>query len=223
MENHPPLILENFYSGNLTWLTATSDAIVPISLLMDNPFEQTKIKAIDLTIWSEEALHIASIDEMHVNTLSVKPGDSIELTFTLKPYQEPPSTNKVTLAIPDDTPDGLARVVVADAKSIKSFEKARAPHALRPETLSQLINLLETMERNNEVVAMIYRIAHGITVGGQELPSPPSSLVSVMSSSKAKGDVGPTKGTVLSKERIPTDYFIVGSHSIDLRIERKSP
>jgi hypothetical protein len=223
MENHPPLILENFYSGNLTWLTATSDAIVPISLLMDNPFEEAKIKAIDLTIWSEEALHIASIDEMYVNTLTVKPGDSIELTFTLKPYQEPPSTKKVTLAIPDDTPDGLARVVVADAKSIKSFEKARAPYALRPETLNQLINLLETRERNNEVVAMIYRIAHGITVGGQELPSPPSSLVSVMSSSKAKGDVGPTKGTVLSKERIPTDYFIVGSHSIDLKIDRMSP
>lgn len=223
LDTYPSVILENFYSGHLSWLRATADAITPVAQLIDNPFEEVTIREINVTVWSEEDLRLASIEKMLINKLTARPGDSIELTVTLRPHQESPISKKVTLTIPDDAPDGLVKVIAGDAKAMGAFEKVRAPYNLRPETLDQFIHLLQTKERNNEIVAMIYRPSHGITVEGEEFPSPPSSFISVLSSSKAKGNVGPTKGTALSKERIPTDYFIVGSHAMDLQIDRNAP
>ena len=217
-----PITLENFFSGDMAWLKAATNVAAPVALLMDNPFEEVNIREINLTIWSEEELRAAIIDAIHIDKLTAKPGDSVELSITVKPYQEPLMSKKVVLKIPDDAPNGMVKVIAADAKTIKALEKARAPYNYKLETLDQFVELIRAGKRNNEIVALLYRTAHGITVEGEELPSLPTSILSVMASGKVKGDSGPTKGIVLSEECLPTEYFISGSQTLNLRIDRNA-
>lgn len=221
LKNYAPVTLENFYSGDLTWLMVASSVAFPVTQLMDNPFEKVNIEGITLTLWSEEQLRAATIEGIRIDKLTVRPGDPLELTIMIRPYLGDTISKKVVLTIPENAPDGLLNVIAADAKTIKALEKARAPLKYRPESLSQLIELLQQRQPNNEVVVMVYRSIHGITVKGEELPSLPTSLLSVMTSSKERGQTGPTKGVTLSKERVLTDYFITGSQTLSFRVDRK--
>ena len=223
LASQPPITLENFFTGDLAWLMATSEAIAPIALLIENAFEEIHIEEIGLTVWSEEKLRMATIEDIAINTLTIRPGDTIQMSIALRPHQEPVTFRQVELIIPNDTPDGLVKVIAADAKTARNFEKARAPFNFQPDNLNQLIDILQTRERNNEIVVMVYRATSGLTVEGEELPSPPPSLISVMSSSKRTGDIGPTKARVLSKQRLSTDYFIVGSQAMDLEVDQDAP
>jgi len=159
---------------------------------------------------------------MSMNKLTARPGETIILNLTLQPHKEPSTVTRVELLIPDDAHDGMVKVIVADAKTARNFEKVRAPYNFRPENLNQLIDLLQAREQNNDIVVMLYRPTHGITLEGEEFPSPPSSLISIMSLSKTKGDVAPTKGSVLLKKRISTDYFIVGNLNMNLAIDHNA-
>ena len=217
-----PVTVENFYSGDMAPLAAASDVTVPFSLLMDNPFEEVSIEGITITLWPDEELRTATIEGIRIDRVVVRPGDPIELTILIKPHLAVATSEQITVTIPESTPDGTIRVIAADAKTIKAFEKARAPYNYRPENVEQLIHLLQEREQNNEIVITVYSPIHGITIEGEELPSLPTSLLSVMTSSKEKGESGPTKGMTLFKRRVPTDYFISGSQTLEVRVDRRA-
>ncbi|UCE20000.1 MAG: hypothetical protein JSV84_06565 [Gemmatimonadota bacterium] len=222
LKHQTPITLENFYSGDLTALVAALGAASPLALLMNNPFEELDIDNISLTLWPEEELRFAVIEGLRTDKDSVKPGESLNITIIIKPYLGSAIVKEMTLTIPEDTPDGVVYILAADAKTIAAREKSRAPYNYRPENLKQLIALLEEQVRNNEIVVSSYKPFHGITIKGEELPSPPTSLLSVMTSSKEKGETGPTRGIILDEERIMTDHFIVGHQTLTLTVDQKA-
>jgi hypothetical protein len=167
-------------------------------------------------------MRTATLDAVHVDKLTVRPGDTIDVTVLVRPYQGAPTSLQTKLAIPEDAPDGKAQILVADARTARAFAKGRAPSTFQPQNLDQLIGFLEAVEKNNEIFVVAYQLAQGIAVNGEELPSPPRSLLSVMSSSKSRGDIGPTKASIVSEQHLATDYVVTGSIATDITVDRKA-
>jgi len=222
LQQHGAVALENVYAGDMTLLQAAADAAAPVSLLMDNPFERIHVEGIDISVESEETMRTATLDAVHVDKLAVRPGDTINVTVLIRPHQGSITSLQAKLTIPEDAPDGGAQILVADAKTARAFEKSRAPSTFRPQSLDQLLGFLQDVEKHNEVYVVVYQLAQGIAVNGEELPSPPHSLLSVMSSSRSRGDVGPTKASIVSEQHLVTDYVVTGSIATDIAINKRA-
>ena len=113
-------------------------------------------------------------------------------------------------------PDGELTVIVCDARGSIQMTQTRNPEKLRPHSFTQLIELFQEIEKNNEIVVRVFTPFGGVTVRGQELPSLPPSLVSIMSSSRETG-IQSFGGEI--SQRIPTEWAISGYHQLQVKVK----
>jgi hypothetical protein len=111
--------------------------------------------------------------------------------------------------------------MVCDSRIVNAFEKARAPFNFEPQNLTQLVSLLEKEEQNNEITVQLMHSRVGVTIKGREFSSPPSSLLAIMNSPRYVGEGGLTRGTVLLRQRISTNYMIFGCELLPIIVDNK--
>lgn len=213
---------EDLFSGPSVPVSAADAVSRPIFLLMSNEFEEVDIEDISLTIFIEERRRTTRIEGVRINKERVRPGESLELKVFVKPYHEDGVTERIELKIPEDTPEGRVQIRVGDASSAQAWKMERLPLTHRPRNLSQLIDILEKEESNNDIIVEVFLARRGAMVKGEELPSLPPSILSVMRSSKQTGEGDLTEGTVLLKRKLSTDYVVSGSEVLPLEVNKEA-
>ncbi|HWP46464.1 MAG TPA: SpoIVB peptidase S55 domain-containing protein [Candidatus Limnocylindrales bacterium] len=221
LKDRPPLIQKNVFSGDEASVLASLASVRPVGILMNNPFEDVQVEKILIHLSVSEKLEVAKIEGARVSRDVVKPGESTRLTVFIQPFHGELIAEKVDVTIPESSPRGEYRLMVCDSQIINTFEKFRAPLNFEPQSLTQLMSLLETEEQNNEIIVQLIHPKSGVTIKGREFSSPPVSLLAIMNSSRHVGEGGPTRGTIFTRQRIPTNYMISGCELLPITVDDK--
>lgn len=215
---HEPIEIENtYYDVSAQWhpiYAITSH----ISTLLNNPFQkEVKINKISLNAYVSDTRQTAYIENVKVSKRIVKPGETIQVNVTLRPYDSRTVQKTVSFQVPKDAvPGSIISLTACDSKYSQSLKKLRAPGIFKPKNFDQLIDLIETTENSTNLIVRLRMSKRGITYQGQRFPSLPSSLLSIMASSNQSG-VGILRDEVVL--RIETDWVLSGIQSLPLIVE----
>jgi hypothetical protein len=218
-----PIVFENIFSKSLPAQNANPlgwQAEVPKLLtgIMANQFREVAVENIDVEIELSDKPVTAVIERIKIDRTEVEPGEDVNLTIVLKPYGAEYITRGTTLHIPEDLPEGEITLFVCDARNSMRMTAVMNPEKHKPHSFDQLVDILQEGEKNNEIAVRLFLPRGGVTVQGEELPSLPGSIISIMSSSR---ETGVERLTGEISRRIPTRWVISGCHQLVIRVERK--
>ncbi|MGR3309222.1 MAG: SpoIVB peptidase S55 domain-containing protein [Candidatus Brocadiales bacterium] len=215
---HKPIEIENtYYVVSARW-DPIYDITSPIGTLLNNPFKKdVKINKISLNAYVFDTRRTAYIENVKVSKRTVKPGETIQVNVTLRPFASQTVQKTVSFQIPNDiVPGSIISLTACDSQYSQSLKRLRAPDIFKPKNFDQLVDLIETTEKRTNLIVRVRLSKRGITCQGQSFPSLPSSILSIMTSSNQSG-VG-----ILCDEivlRIETDWVLSGMQSLPLIVE----
>ena len=214
-----PIKVENiYYEPHPTWFPVYS-ITQPITLIMNNPFQEVSIKKIVLEAHVSDERRLAYIEDIKVENREVKPGETVQLYVTIRPFGKEARVITVPLQIPYDvSPESIITVDVCNADTSQALERSRAPEKFLPTSLEHLIKILEDTEPNTNLVVRALLPKRGITYRGQPLPSLPSSLLAIMSFPNQTG-VNRLMEEVVSKKSV--GWILQGSQNFTLTVKER--
>ena len=222
LEGVPPLVVEEQFTGNQNPIPAILLAFAPLDVLMNNKFEPISLEQVSLEMTIKDTLQFAEIVGVRVRDNIVSPGEDVEVTITLRPYGKELTTVTETVTIPEDIQQGSLQLLVCDANVSTTIEAIRANAKFQPQNLSQLKQLLSEKVSRNTIVISLLQLKPGAVVQGQELPSPPVSMMTIMNSTgRYAGKNSLTRGRILNRKYVPTHYVIAGCTALELLVDGK--
>ena len=169
------LVRENvFYSSSDIAAASLSELLVASELLQENEFQDPVIQEVSVDIEVESTRRTARIERAEPKARRVRPGETVDVVVTLRPFRERPFEVTVPLEIPPDVGRGPVTVSVRggtfggyagmpeatdDLVGLPSDEgegEEAGPITLQAESLEKLIDEFEKEPRNNEVVVEFY-------------------------------------------------------------------
>lgn len=224
LKAHDPIILQNHYAGSTPsgfitdGMEATGEIAATIGALLANDFETPKIESVELNFTSLPKKSLATVQRIEVDKTVVKPGDKIGLTVYVKEFQGKEIKLQRDLYVPNDIESKRLTVFAGSGDMLRQLEFRSAPQKFRPRSFKQLLKLLESRRKNNFLFFQIRELNRGVMVGGEEFPSLPPSILSIMNSQKSSGNVVLLRDRVLKEESVQLDFSISGGRSMALRV-----
>lgn len=217
------IVYKNVYSsGGSPAYGITNVLRPPLLQLSNNSYTPIAFKKIELNLKLEDKRRSAFIERLWVDKQRYRPGETVEVIVTLRPYLDNPITQIGTITIPNDAPDGLITLLALNATADKQWQRSRAPFNFRPKNINQLVKILQQSERNTDIIFELFLSQPGLTVQGEEFSDLPTSVMSVMNSAKQVGTSGYTRGSTLHRDRVSTNYVIFGSGALELVVDRNA-
>lgn len=227
LRDHNPILLQNYFAGSTPsafvtdGMEATGEIAATIGTLVANDFETPKIESVELNFTSLPKKSLATVQRIEVDKTVVKPGDKIGLTVYVKEFQGKEIKLQRDLYVPNDIESKRLTIFAGGGDLLRQLEFRSSPQKFRPRNFEQLIELLQERRKNNFLFIQIRENNRGVTVGGEEFPSLPPSILSVMNVQKSSGNVVVLRERVLNEESVQLDFSISGGRSIALKVEPK--
>ena len=217
------IVYKNVYSsGGSPTYGVTNVLRPPLLRLSNNSYTPIAFEKIALNLKLEDKRRSALIESLWVDKQRYRPGETVEVMVTLRPYLENPITQVGTITIPNDAPDGLMTLLAMNATADKQWQRSRAPLNFRAKNINQLVKILQQSESNTDIIFELFLSQPGLTVQGEEFSDLPTSVMSVMNSAKQVGTSGYTRGSTLHRDRVSTNYVIFGSGALELVVDRNA-
>jgi hypothetical protein len=210
-------VIEEMFTGNQDILGAVFKTFMPLGMLMNNRFTPVSLEQVSLEITIKNAIQQAEIVGVRIQDNIVRPGEVVEATISLRPYGKKLITVTKRITIPEDIQQEKLQLLVCDVNITNLVETARARAKFRPQSLNQLIKLLGEQVSQNHIVMSLLQLKPGMVVQGQELPSPPVSMMTLMGTTKRyAGKNSLTRGRILVREEVSTQYIVSGCAMLEL-------
>ncbi len=215
-----PVSIENeYFDSGPSWFPIYN-IIEPITMLLNNKFQATKIEYIKLVANITEQNKTADIDNIKISNKWVYPGEDLILHIRLRPFTRDYIFIPVKIKIPEDVAPGSSiRVIVCDAANSKILEMTSASGRFSPSSFEQLISQIENGEKNNNLIIKIQLNKKGLTYMGEDFPSLPNSYLGIMSLSNQSG-ASPLQSEIV--KRIRSYCLINGNETINLFVENNN-
>jgi hypothetical protein len=123
------------------------------------------------------------------------------------------------LELPTGLDPGRYSILLASAEAITAEDQRTARDGLVPQNLSQLTRRLNELRHDNRLYARLVRAAPGSLVGGERMPSLPSSMINVLSTADQGSPVVPLQSAVAWEGEATLDMAIDGARSINIVVE----
>lgn len=211
---------EQIYSGPRAILAAAEDLIVPLSVLSQSEFSDLAPDSLSFELELGDHLSTAQVLGLRVERPALKIGETLQALITLQPYQQAPVQQTVNLSLPADLAPGPLVLRVGSGTASRQWENLRRPELFQPRDAAQLLALLGQQERDDDLLVELYRPEPGLSIDGRELPGLPPSARAVLDQGRSAGHMGPIKGRVLLRLRVPTAYVLEGEQSLELTLRR---
>lgn len=219
LKDHAPLVVKEMFTGNQDISGAVFKAFMPLGMLLNNRFTPVSLEKVSLEMTVKKAIQQAEIVGVRIQDNVVRPGDVVEATISLRPYGKELTTVTERITIPEDLQQEKIQLLVCDVNMTNFVEAARAMAKYQPQSLAQLIKLLEEQVSQNHIVMSLLQLKPGMVVQGQELPSPPVSMLSLMeTTTRYAGKNSLTRGRILVRKDVPTQYIVSGCTVLELTV-----
>ena len=162
----------------------------------------------------------ATLDQVRLSRGEVRPGETIVVEATIRPFRAPAQTFRVPVTIPAGTPPGELRLVIGDAATTdhltlpSAFSIQNHPVALR--------DVIGQMNRSHAsdglYVSLLVHDAQTVLEGGT-LGQVPLSMANVLESQKAEERIQLTGETADEVGSIKTGYSVAGFQVLNLKVK----
>lgn len=219
--------------ANLVFDARTIDTAVSadlesiLSVLSGNPFSPKGIKGATVRTVIEPGRQTATIEEVSVPASRFRPGDTVEVAVSLKPYGKTPLPRTVKLEIPKRCPDGTLTLTVeggAPPPTISLggivFRPSTPPPADKapPTSVEQMLKRLLERETGNQIAATLALPSASVAVNGEPLRHLPPTLDAAFRSARLSA-VRTERDQV--RAVLDTPWVVSGRHTLTLVVKNQ--
>jgi hypothetical protein len=219
LRGHPPLELRDqiFSSEGMSASVLSSlRGLHAVGELLFNPFEPVVLERLDLDVRVQFRRDLVEIVGLALPGDTLRPGATVPLRVTLRPYGAPEYVETVPFVVPRTVGRELVRIEAASGASAK-------PDVAQPESLAGVLDNLTKYYSASSIVISVQTSEDGASTRGRLLPDLPSvAFDTLRSSDRARRvdayrvsdkTVFPTKRVMFGKQEITAyvDDDVVGS------------
>jgi hypothetical protein len=217
-----PLVWEDLISGGRAKELAVSTAAVLAGAVADNEFEDPLVSAVAIDVSSEAGERRIRIIDAALGSRKIAPGDELSVTVRLADRRGPTTSRSLKLAIPRETPEGHAIVLVGDGNMISAARMAAQP--AEPHSLGDFRKMLARIVPNDRLGAALIVPSRGAPTGAETMSSLPPTAAALL----AEGERGETGRTgvgmrILSESLVNAGAPVSGSVRLEIDVEKPRP
>lgn len=219
VKGHEPVRIGNVFTGDMNGpALASLAAVAPISYLLTSGFENLAIEQIEVDIVSTDRKRNAQLDRIAVDKTEVRPGDTIAMTAYLRGANGDEFVEKHQLKLPAGI-DGQIQLLVGDGTTVTTVDLRRGLTG-PPKDLQQVIRELNKIRQNDRLYAKLLNSQPGAVVRGEEMPSLPPAMLSVLNSDRSSSrSVSSTRSSTIYEYELPPSRFVIqGQRSLTLTV-----
>jgi hypothetical protein len=209
--------VDDLFAGESPATNAAMAVASPIAVLMGNDAERAVLDGIDLRVTTSERPRTATIERAWIDAPIVRPGSTITLKILLRTYRGEDVVRTVPIEIPANAVGSL-QVLVSDGPRLAQMEQRDARTA-RPQTLDQMVRLLNKARRSNRVYVRLLRQETGAVINGEALAGLPPSVLGVMESDRNGGSFSLLRNAMAGEWELAIDGAVSGSRTLTITIQ----
>jgi hypothetical protein len=211
--------VSNFFAGEDAVLQASASVGLIAEALLRNEHEPVQLQGVDLSIRYADGPRQARITGAWTDRAQVRAGERLILTVGLKPYREMESQETILIDIPKELEPGRLTLHIGDARTVTRIEQS-GTDGLLPLDLDNLLDLVNTMRKNQSLAILGTREEPSILIGSEPFPNLPPSKSSMILRKDSRGAFPVLRTRSILDETRDTDYEILGYRKVDVEVVR---
>jgi hypothetical protein len=209
--------IDDVFSGESPATVAAMAVAAPLAVLMGNDAERAAFDGIDLRITTSERPRTSTIERAWIDAPTVRPGSTITLKVLLRTYRGEDVVRTLPIEIPANASGSLS-VLVSDGAKLAQMEQRDARTA-RPQTLDQMMRLLNRARRGNRLYVRLLRQETGAVINGEALAGLPPAVLAVMEADRNGGSFSPLRNAMAGEWELAVDGAVSGSRTLTITIQ----
>jgi hypothetical protein len=217
VRTHGAIAFEDVFAGESASIGATSAIVAPITALLGNDVERVDLEAVDLHITTSERPQTSTLERVWIDAVRIRPGTTVPLRLLTRGYRGEEVIRTVPIEIPAGASGSLS-ILVSDGAGLARMEQLDTRSA-RPQSLDQMVRLLNKARRNNRLYIRLLRQDGGAVINGEALSGLPPSVLAVMESERNGGSISPLRNATAGEWEVATDSAVSGSRVLTITIQ----
>jgi hypothetical protein len=222
------LELDDFFTSQQTFgfLAAASDAVAATDLvtvlmgnIMVNDFSGPLVQSVDVNLETIPGSNYAAIESVWQDKTTVKPGESVTLSISLRDNNGKLVKIDRTIDIPKNISGQRLSVFVSSGTSLSRYEVQVSRDKFVPHNFDDLYRILSERRKSQNLYVQVRAMDNGLIVEGQEMLGVPPSVMNVMNTRSSGGVMQRLRDRQVVEDYIATDYVIVGAKRLLLNID----
>jgi hypothetical protein len=220
LKGHGALTLEDVYSAENPLLGASQAVAAPLAMLLGNNIAEVAVEKLDITVTATESPRTATIERVWLDDIRPRAGRTVQLKVLTRSYRGDETISTVPIEIPAHAPRELT-ILVSDGRQLNAIEQRELRGALQPQTIAQLVKVLNETRRNNRIYVRLLTGRAGAVVNGEAMTALPPSVLAVLEADRNGGSFTPIRSAALGEWEIPTDAAVSGSRVLTISLEAR--
>jgi SpoIVB peptidase S55 len=220
-DKHDDLSFEDIFTGDNPIPSASAYVAGPITMLMANDLEPITVKGVDLTISTTEESRAATIERVWLDEVRPRAGKTVPLKVLTRSYRGAEKISTIPIDIPANA-GGQLTVMVTDGRQLNQLEQRELRRSVQPQSVGQMIKLLNETHRNNRVYVRLLAGTPGAVVDGEAMTSLPPSVLSVLEGDRSGGNFAPIRSATLGEWELPMDSAISGTRVLTIDLDGRN-
>jgi hypothetical protein len=218
LTGHGDLTLEDVYATDNPILGASTAVAAPLSLVLGNTISEVTLEGLDVDVTATETPKTRTIERVWLDDIRPRAGQTVQLKVLTRSYRGEEQISTVPLEIPASAPGELT-VLVTDGRQLNAIEQRELRGALQPQTIAQLVRVLNDTRRNNRIYVRLLTGRAGAVVNGEAMTALPPSVLAVLEADRNGGSFTPIRSAPLGEWEIATDSAVSGSRALTINLE----
>jgi hypothetical protein len=218
IKGQPDLTLDDVFTGDNAVLGASTAIAGPITMLLSNDREPITLTGLNVSIDTSESSRTATIERVWLDELRPRAGKTVPLKVLTRSYRGEDKISTVPIEIPANL-SGSVSLLVTDGRQLNAMEQRDVRRSLQPQSVSQMIRVLNETRRNNRIYIRLLNGKPGAVVNGEALTSLPPSVLSVMEGDSNGGSYTPLRSAAVGEWELTMDSAVSGSRMLSIDVE----
>ena len=220
VKGHASVSFEDVFAGDTPALAAATSIGGPLTMLLGNDREPVTLEGLDFTIDASEVPLTATIERVWIDELRPRAGATVPLKVLTRSYRGEETISTLDVTIPPNV-SGPLSVLVTDGRQLNAVEQREMRRTLQPQSVAQMIRLLNETRRSNRIYVRLLTGAPGAVVNGEALPSLPPSVLSVLEGDRNGGSFSPIRSAAVGEYEIPMNVAVMGARTLTIDVEAR--
>jgi hypothetical protein len=212
-----PAVVGASFAGAQAPGEAAAFAGAVLAYLEASRFSAPEVESVDIQLDTVEEIQTAMIVEINPERRVVRPGETLDVHFRLRPYRGPEELRTLTLEIPAGVPDGQIDLVAADGASWSAYDLQMRP--LNPGSFADEVRLVNSLHPATVLVAVLEHRDVGMTVEGGSVSAPAGMVVQLRSALGA--NLKTTAYSVFARTEAELPFPVSGAQRISLTVRSR--
>ena len=218
ISGHSDLAVEDVFTGDTPLLGASTAVAGPLSVLLSNDIEPIKLEGLDVDIVTSEVPRSISIERVWLDDIRPRAGRTLPLKVLTRTYRGEETISTVPIDIPANATGSLS-ILVTDGKQLNAIEQRELRRSLEPQTVAQMLKLLNDTRRNNRIYIRLVSGTPGAVVNGEAMTALPPSVLGILESDRNGGSFTPIRSATVGQWELRMDGAVTGSRLLTVDIE----